>query len=217
MTLITTGHFAYLWTNEAHFNLNGNVNTRNCVHWADTNPHVLAPRHLLDAKVTVWCRISGTILLGPFFFEEATPTDFLTYSVNNFFYSAAKLCHTRIASAKCTKWYRLDARWCTSTHSEVCSQGPRTPFWWPHNLTPFFFSVASAIPWSHSYVFLILGIYQIHSLHMQSLKFARVKRFYKALDCKHPSYQVALGFIVHHLPHAMSNCLWCHPCGKCLI
>ena len=28
-----------LWTNEAHFMLNDNVNSKNCVHRADNNPH----------------------------------------------------------------------------------------------------------------------------------------------------------------------------------
>ena len=42
-----------LWTDKAHFNLNGNVNTKNCVHWEDTNPHAVAPVPLFDAKVTV--------------------------------------------------------------------------------------------------------------------------------------------------------------------
>ena len=55
MMLITTGHL--LWTDEAHFKLNGNVNAKNCVHWADTNAHAVAP--LFDSKVTVWCDISG--------------------------------------------------------------------------------------------------------------------------------------------------------------
>ena len=53
-----------LWTDESHFNLNGNVNTKKFVHWADTNPHVVAQSPLFDAKVTVRCGISETILLG---------------------------------------------------------------------------------------------------------------------------------------------------------
>lgn len=77
-----------LWTDEAHFTLTGNVNTKNCVHWADTNPHAVAPVPLYDAKVTVWCGIAGTIVLGPYFFEEATPTGFVTCSVTGSRYTA---------------------------------------------------------------------------------------------------------------------------------
>ena len=92
------------WTDEAHFDLNSNVNTENCVHWADTNPHAVALASLYVAKLTVWCDISGTVLLGPYFFEETTPTYFVTCFDRLLLYSyAAKLYHTRTASAKCTE------------------------------------------------------------------------------------------------------------------
>ncbi|GFT87652.1 uncharacterized protein TNCV_772261 [Trichonephila clavipes] len=51
-----------LWTDEAHFTLNGSINTKNCVHWGETNPHAVAPVPLFDAKVTVWCGITATHL-----------------------------------------------------------------------------------------------------------------------------------------------------------
>ncbi|GFW45602.1 transposable element tc3 transposase [Trichonephila clavipes] len=70
-----------LWTDEAHFTLNGSINTKNCVHWGETNPHAVAPVPLFDAKVTVWCGITATFVLGPFFFEETTPTGPATCSV----------------------------------------------------------------------------------------------------------------------------------------
>ena len=72
-----------LRTDGTHFNLNGNMNTKNCMRWADTNIHAVAPVPLFDAKVTVWCGISGTILLGPYFFEEATLRGFVTCSVTS--------------------------------------------------------------------------------------------------------------------------------------
>ena len=61
-----------LWTDEAHFMLNGNVNSKNCVHWAEQNPHDVVALPLYDAKVTVWCGITSTFILGPYFFEETT-------------------------------------------------------------------------------------------------------------------------------------------------
>lgn len=72
-----------LWTDEAHFSLTGNVNTKNCVHWADKNPHDVAPVPLHDAKVTVWCGISSTFVLGPYFFEEVTTTGVKSCSVTS--------------------------------------------------------------------------------------------------------------------------------------
>ena len=51
------------------------------MHWAVTNPHAVAPVLLFDAKVTAWCSISGIVLFGPYIFEEATPSGFVTCSV----------------------------------------------------------------------------------------------------------------------------------------
>ena len=101
-----------LWTDEAHFTLRGNINTKNCVHWGETNPHSVAPVPLFDAKVTVWCGITATFVLSPFFFEETTPKGPATYSATGSRYAAMlkKLCTTRVASAECTQRHCLDAR-----------------------------------------------------------------------------------------------------------
>ena len=40
-----------LWTDEVHFTLTGNINSKNCVYWADNYPHDASPLH--DEKVTV--------------------------------------------------------------------------------------------------------------------------------------------------------------------
>lgn len=77
-----------LWTDEAHFTLNGSINTKNCVHWGETNHHAVAPVPLFDAKVTAWCGITATFVLGPFFFEETTPTGPATCSVTGLRYAA---------------------------------------------------------------------------------------------------------------------------------
>ena len=55
---------------EAHFHLNGCVNKQNMRYWADTNPRELHERPLHSPKVTVWCAISSTGIVGPWFFEE---------------------------------------------------------------------------------------------------------------------------------------------------
>ena len=58
------------------------------MHWGETNPHAVAPVPLFDAKVTVWCDITATFVLGPFFFEETTPTGPATCSVTDSRYAA---------------------------------------------------------------------------------------------------------------------------------
>ena len=58
------------FSDEAHFHLTGCVNKQNMRYWADTNPHELHERPLHSPKVTVWCAISSTGIVGPWFFEE---------------------------------------------------------------------------------------------------------------------------------------------------
>ncbi|GFT16769.1 hypothetical protein TNCV_1333801 [Trichonephila clavipes] len=57
-------HKRILWSDEAHFWLNGYVNKQNCRIWIEANPqvHVETPLHL--EKLTVWCALwAGGILL----------------------------------------------------------------------------------------------------------------------------------------------------------
>jgi hypothetical protein len=59
-----------LWTDEAHFYLHGNVNTRDCIIWAEERPNTVLSRPLHDEKVTVWCGLTSEFILGPYFFED---------------------------------------------------------------------------------------------------------------------------------------------------
>lgn len=77
-----------LWTDRVHFTLTGNVRTQNSVHLADANPHAVATVPLYDVKVTVWRGIAGIVVIGPYFFKEATPTWFVTCSVADSRYTA---------------------------------------------------------------------------------------------------------------------------------
>ncbi|GFY11315.1 uncharacterized protein TNCV_4472981 [Trichonephila clavipes] len=57
-------------TDEAHFHLDGSVNTHNCRIWETDNPHSTLRVPLHSPKVTVWCGFSASFILGPYFFEE---------------------------------------------------------------------------------------------------------------------------------------------------
>ncbi|GFW58337.1 transposable element tc3 transposase [Trichonephila clavipes] len=59
-----------LWTDEAHFHLDGSVNTHNCRIWETDNPHSTLRVPLHSPKVTVLCGFSASFILGPYFFEE---------------------------------------------------------------------------------------------------------------------------------------------------
>ena len=61
-----------LWTDEAHFSLDGSVFTRNCVIWATENPHAFVTSSLHSPRVTVWCGFTAEFILPPIFFENVT-------------------------------------------------------------------------------------------------------------------------------------------------
>ncbi|GBM74277.1 hypothetical protein AVEN_109096-1 [Araneus ventricosus] len=56
-----------LWAGEAHFHLQGSVNTPNCRVWARENPFQMQPLPLHSQKVTVWCGFTVAFIVGPFF------------------------------------------------------------------------------------------------------------------------------------------------------
>ena len=59
-----------IFSDEAHFSMNGYVNTQNCRIWDDTNPHEIQERPMHPQKVTVWCGFWAGGVIGPFFFEN---------------------------------------------------------------------------------------------------------------------------------------------------
>ncbi|GFV76061.1 iroquois-class homeodomain protein IRX-4 [Trichonephila clavipes] len=53
-----------LFSDEAHFWLNGYVNKQNCRIWSEANPQVYVETPLHPEKLTVWCALwAGGILL----------------------------------------------------------------------------------------------------------------------------------------------------------
>ncbi|GFV71311.1 uncharacterized protein TNCV_5032501 [Trichonephila clavipes] len=57
-------HKQILFSDEAHFWLNGYVNKQNCSIWSEANPQVYVETLLHPEKLTVWCALwAGGILL----------------------------------------------------------------------------------------------------------------------------------------------------------
>ncbi|GFX58429.1 uncharacterized protein TNCV_320111 [Trichonephila clavipes] len=63
-------HKRILFSDEAHFWLNGYVNKQNCRIWSEANPqlYVETPLHL--EKLTVWCALWAGGIIGPYFFKN---------------------------------------------------------------------------------------------------------------------------------------------------
>lgn len=59
-----------LWTDEAHFDLDGSLSNRNCIIWAANNPHASVTHSLHPERVTVWCGFTADFILPPFFMEQ---------------------------------------------------------------------------------------------------------------------------------------------------
>ena len=58
------------FSDEAHFQLDGGVNTQNCRIWATERPDVVMEKPLHSQKVTAWCAFSAKGIIGPFWFEQ---------------------------------------------------------------------------------------------------------------------------------------------------
>ncbi|GFW46027.1 hypothetical protein TNCV_3276451 [Trichonephila clavipes] len=64
IAVIPDFHKRILFSDEAHFWLNGYVNKQNCRIWSEANPQVYVETPLHPEKLTVWCALwAGGILL----------------------------------------------------------------------------------------------------------------------------------------------------------
>ena len=54
----------------AIFCLSGHVNRQNMRVWGLENPHATAEKQKSKEKTMVWCAMTDTSVLGPFFFED---------------------------------------------------------------------------------------------------------------------------------------------------
>ncbi|GFW15823.1 DUF4817 domain-containing protein [Trichonephila clavipes] len=63
-------HKRILFSDEAHFSLNGYVNKQNCRIWSEANPQVYVEPPLHPEKLTVWCALWAGGTIGPYFFKN---------------------------------------------------------------------------------------------------------------------------------------------------
>ena len=54
-----------LWSNEAFFHISGFVSRHNCHYWAAHDPEVRVEKMQNRPKVTVWCGMTATRVIGP--------------------------------------------------------------------------------------------------------------------------------------------------------
>jgi len=57
-------------SDEAHFHVSGFVNKQHFRYWSQASPQALHEKPLHSPKVTVWCAMSASGIIGPYFFEN---------------------------------------------------------------------------------------------------------------------------------------------------
>lgn len=60
-----------IFSDEAHFQLNGYVNKQNCRIWGAENPRIILEKPMHPPRVTVCCAFWAGGVIGPYFFESA--------------------------------------------------------------------------------------------------------------------------------------------------
>ncbi|GFW50780.1 DUF4817 domain-containing protein [Trichonephila clavipes] len=63
-------HKRILFSDEAHFWLNGYINKQNCRIWSEANPQVYVETPLHPEKLTVWYTLWAGGIIGPYFFKN---------------------------------------------------------------------------------------------------------------------------------------------------
>ncbi|GFV63903.1 putative transposable element [Trichonephila clavipes] len=111
-------HKRILFSNEAHFWLNGYVNKQNCRIWSEANSQVYVETPLHPEKLTVWCALWAGGIIGPYVFKNdeahnvtvngdryrAMITNFIIPELNNhdvqelWFQQDGATCHTARAT-----------------------------------------------------------------------------------------------------------------------
>lgn len=59
-----------IFSDEAHFHLDGYVNRQNCRIWGHENPREIHEKAMHPQRVTVWCGLWAGGVIGPYFFED---------------------------------------------------------------------------------------------------------------------------------------------------
>ncbi|GFV37867.1 transposable element Tc3 transposase [Trichonephila clavipes] len=70
ITVVPDFHKRIVFSDEAHFWLNGYVNQQNCRIWSEANPQVYVETPLHPETLTVWCALWAGGIIGPYFFKN---------------------------------------------------------------------------------------------------------------------------------------------------
>lgn len=110
-----------LFSDDAHFHINGFVNRQNCRYWNSENPKLKHQKPLHSPKVTVWAAISGRGIIGPFFFVNARGQN-VTVNTERYVamlegFLAPELENSRIVNSR--TWFQQDGATCHTSNDSM--------------------------------------------------------------------------------------------------
>ncbi|GFT52252.1 putative DD41D transposase [Trichonephila clavipes] len=112
-------HKRILFSDEAHFWLNGYVNKQNCHIWIEANPQVYVETPSHPEKQTVWCALWAGGIIGPYFFKNdeghnvTVNGDRYRAMITNFF--IAELNNHDVQKL----WFQQDGATCHTAHATI--------------------------------------------------------------------------------------------------
>ena len=73
-----------IFSDEAVFKINGQMNRHNCVYYSTENPNLCFEKSVNSPGVTVWAAICSTHVIGPYFFEATVTGESYLKMLNDF-------------------------------------------------------------------------------------------------------------------------------------
>lgn len=95
-----------LWTDEATFKSNGEVNIHNTHYWSTENPHWLREMNNQHMWIlNTWCAIIGDQIIGPYFFDQTLNGNLYSQSLNN---ALSELLEDVSLTTRQVMWFQQD-------------------------------------------------------------------------------------------------------------
>lgn len=128
-----------LWSDESEFKLNGVINRHNCSYWAFSNPHELIPVSNSKQGLMVWCGLTSSGLIGPYFFDNSVTGESYLHMLQEFLWPKVKQRRLIFQQDGAPAHYSLEVRdWLDQKFPDRWI-GRRGPIEWPArspDLTP---------------------------------------------------------------------------------
>ena len=130
------------FSDEAHFKLNGDVNSKNAVHWGSEKPDYVLQKPLHSLKCTAWVAISHKGIIGPFWFQDDDGNS-ETINTERYLEVLERFWEALNVTSKKLDWFQQDGASCHASNdslkwikerfkSRVISRRC-DPFWAPHS------------------------------------------------------------------------------------